>query len=128
VVLSIGENADVDALARIVFELRSERGNGLKLVVREMQPCLRYADERLLLESGASLVAPANLPLARVLTLLETIQGQTWQGALPVPGGTEAGRGVAGARGGGRGAADPPAPAAGCRRYRHPGAVQAAGR
>ena len=83
VVLSIGENADVDALARIVFELRSERGNGLKLVVREMQPCLRYADERLLLESGASLVAPANLPLARFLTLLETIQGQTWQGRLP---------------------------------------------
>lgn len=83
VVLAIAENADVDALARIVFQLRSERGNGLKLVVREMQPCLRYADERLLLESGASLVAPANLPLARFLTLLETIQGQLWQGRLP---------------------------------------------
>ncbi len=82
-VLSIDENADVDALTRIVFHLRSERGNGLKLVVREMQPCLRYADERLLLESGASLVAPSSLPLARFLTLLETIQGQVWQGRLP---------------------------------------------
>jgi len=83
VVLSIEENADVDALARLVFRLRGERGNGLKLVVREMQPCLRYADERLLLESGASLVAPSSLPLARFLTLLETIQGQVWQGRLP---------------------------------------------
>lgn len=83
VVLAIDENADVDALTRIVFRLRSERGNGLKLVVREMQPCLRYADERLLLQSGASLVVPASLPLARFLTLLETIQGQVWQGRLP---------------------------------------------
>lgn len=83
VVLSIGENADVDALARLVFRLRGERGNGLKLVVREMQPCLRYADERLLLECGASLVAPASLPLARFLTLLETLQGQVWPGRLP---------------------------------------------
>ena len=83
VVLAIAENADVDALARIVFQLRSERGNGLKLVVREMQPCLRYADERLLLDAGASLVAPAGVPLARFLTLLETIQSQPWQGRLP---------------------------------------------
>lgn len=83
VVLAVNENAEVDALARIVFRLRSERGNGLKLVVREMQPCLRYADERLLLQSGASLVVPARLPLARFLTLLETVQGQVWQGRLP---------------------------------------------
>ncbi|WP_330947033.1 cellulose biosynthesis protein BcsE [Thermomonas sp. LB-4] len=83
VVLAIRENHDVDALARIVHRLRGERGNGLKLVVREMSPCLRYADERLLLNAGASLVAPAGVPLARFLTLLETIQGQPWQGRLP---------------------------------------------
>lgn len=83
VVLAIRENHDVDALASIVHRLRGERGNGLKLVVREMSPCLRYADERLLLDAGASLVAPAGVPLARFLTLLETIQGQPWQGRLP---------------------------------------------
>lgn len=83
VVLTIRENHDVDALARIVHRLRSERGNGLKLVVREMSPCLRYADERLLLDAGTSLVAPTGVPLARFLTLLETIQGQPWQGRLP---------------------------------------------
>lgn len=82
IVLAIRENNDVDGLARIVYRLRSERGNGLKLVVREMSPCLRYADERLLLDAGASLVAPAGIPLARFLTLLETIQGQPWQGRL----------------------------------------------
>lgn len=83
VVLTIRENDNVDALTRIIHRLRGERGNGLKLVVREMAPCLRYADERLLLDAGASLVVPAGVPLARFLTLLETIQGQPWQGRLP---------------------------------------------
>lgn len=83
VVLAIRENNDVDGLARIVHRLRGERGNGLNLVVREMSPCLRYADERLLLDAGASLVVPAGVPLARFLTLLETIQGQPWPGRLP---------------------------------------------
>ena len=82
VVLAIDDNADVDALARLLHRLRRERGNPLKLVVREMAPCLRYADERLLLQSGVNLVVPANVPLARFLTLLETIQGQHWQGQL----------------------------------------------
>ena len=82
VVLAIEDNADVDALARLLHRLRRERGNALKLVVREMAPCLRYADERLLLQSGVNLVVPANVPLARFLTLLETVQGQQWQGQL----------------------------------------------
>ncbi|WP_434030483.1 cellulose biosynthesis protein BcsE [[Pseudomonas] boreopolis] len=83
VVFAIEENAQVDALAHLLYRLRSERGNGLKLVVREMAPCLRYADERLLLQCGASLIVPANIPLPRFLTLLETIQGQRWYGQLP---------------------------------------------
>lgn len=83
VVLAIDDNADVDALVRLLYRLRRERGNTLKLVVREMASCLRYADERLLLQSGVNLVVPANVPLARFLTLLETIQGQQWQGQLP---------------------------------------------
>ena len=83
VVLAIEHNADVDALARLACNLRRERGNALKLVVREMAPCLRYADERLLLQSGVNLVVPANVPLARFLTMLETLQGQQWQGRLP---------------------------------------------
>lgn len=83
VVLAVRDNAEVDALARLVHRLRRERGNGVKLVVREMAPCLRYSDERLLLQCGVTLVVPANTPLARFLTLLETIQGQRWQGQLP---------------------------------------------
>lgn len=82
VVLAIGENAHVDALARLLHRLRRERGRALKLVVRERQPCLRYADERLLMQCGGSLVVPADTPLPRLLTLLETVQRQRWPGQL----------------------------------------------
>ncbi|HDS1675273.1 TPA: cellulose biosynthesis protein BcsE [Stenotrophomonas maltophilia] len=82
VVLAINENAQVDALARLLHRLRRERGTALKLVVRELQPCLRYADERLLMQCGCSLVVPADTPLPRLLTLLETVQRQRWQGQL----------------------------------------------
>ena len=82
VVFAVHENPQVDALARLLYRLRSERGNGLKLVVREMQPCLRYADERLLLSCGANLIVPSGTSLARFLTLLETVQGERWKGAL----------------------------------------------
>ncbi|AWH24187.1 BcsE family c-di-GMP-binding protein [Stenotrophomonas sp. YAU14D1_LEIMI4_1] len=82
VVLAINENAQVDALARLLHRLRRERGDALKLVVRELQPCLRYADERLLLQCGGSLVVPAHTPLPRLLTLLDAVQRQRWQGQL----------------------------------------------
>jgi cellulose biosynthesis protein BcsE len=83
VLFGISENAQVDDLARALYRLRGERGNALKLVVREMAPCLRYADERLLLECGANLIVPPSTLLPRFLTLLETVQGQRWQGVLP---------------------------------------------
>ena len=82
VILAIRENAQVDALARLLHRLRRERGSALKLVVRESQPCLRYADERLLMQCGGSLVIPADTPLPRLLTLLETVQRQRWPGQL----------------------------------------------
>lgn len=82
VLFAVTENGQVEELARTLHRLRRERGNALKLVVREMVPCLRYADERLLLECGTNLVVPPSTPLPRFLSLLETIQGQRWQGEL----------------------------------------------
>lgn len=82
VVFALNGNAEVDVLARLLHRLRGSVGAALKLVVREMQPCLRYADERLLLGCGATLVVPFGTPLARFLTLLETVQGEHWRGTL----------------------------------------------
>jgi cellulose biosynthesis protein BcsE len=83
VLFAIHGNSQVDALAEAIYRLRRERGNALKLVVREMAPCLRYADERLLLDCGASLIVPHGTTLARFLTLLDSVQGHRWQGTLP---------------------------------------------
>ncbi len=84
VVFAIHGNSQVDPLAAILHRLRRERGNALKLVVREMAPCLRYADERLLMGCGATLIVPHGTPLARFLTVLESVQGNVWHGTLPV--------------------------------------------
>lgn len=83
VLFALNRNRQIDELAHTLYRLRRGRGNALGLVVREMAPCLRYADERLLLDCGASLVVPVNTPLARFLTLLETVAGHDWQGQLP---------------------------------------------
>jgi cellulose biosynthesis protein BcsE len=71
-----GQVAD---LARRLHALRTRRGNALKLLVREMVPCLRQQDERLLLACGANLVVPAGTALARFLTMLAGLPGQHLQ-------------------------------------------------
>lgn len=76
VILSISSNAEIQQLARQIHNLRLQRGNGLKLVVRELKQCLRYNDERLLLACGTSLIVPYNAPLSRFLTLVDALQGQ----------------------------------------------------
>ncbi len=83
ILFAIDGNSQVEELARLLYALRRERGRALKLVVREMAPCLRYADERLLLASGATLVVPHGTQLSRFLTMLDTIHGHTWQRQLP---------------------------------------------
>ena len=83
VIFSIRQSREVDGLARAISQLRRERGRGLKLVVRELAPCMRHVDERLLMRFGANLVVHADMPLSRFVTLLESVQGQEWRGGLP---------------------------------------------
>lgn len=76
VVLGVGQADDIEATARWMHGLRTQRGNAIKLVVRELSPCLRYRDERLLWACGVTLVAGASLTLPQFLSRLEGIQGQ----------------------------------------------------
>jgi cellulose biosynthesis protein BcsE len=75
-IFGLSQTEQVDVLARQVHDLRRQRGNGLKIVVREMSASLRYSDERLLLACGANLIVPHIAPLSSFLTMLEGIQGQ----------------------------------------------------
>lgn len=83
IILALEQTSKIDELARQLHVLRHQRGNALKIVVREMHPCLRNSDERLLMACGASLIVPHIAPLSRFLTLLETVQGTTFQRHVP---------------------------------------------
>lgn len=79
VIVAIESNEDVELLARQLHDLREHCGVALKVIVREMEPCLRYRDERLLLASGANLIVPCNTTLANFLSLVESAQSQVWR-------------------------------------------------
>lgn len=83
IILSVSRSDEVDELAVLLDRLRRSCGNKLKLVVREVAPCLRYRDDQLLIAAGASLIMPFGTPLARSLTLIDSIQGHTWQRQSP---------------------------------------------
>ncbi|WP_426116319.1 cellulose biosynthesis protein BcsE [Pseudomonas sp. DSP3-2-2] len=79
VIVVLESNQDVEPLARKLHELREQCGPALKIIVREMEPCLRYRDERLLLACGANLIVPSNTTLANFLSMVESAQGQIWR-------------------------------------------------
>lgn len=82
VVFCIDGSHQVEDLARTLHTLRERQGPELKLVLREMTPCLRYRDEQLLLTGGANLVVPYGSNLSRFLTLLDSVQGQVWRRSM----------------------------------------------
>ncbi|RLM10228.1 cellulose biosynthesis protein BcsE [Gibbsiella quercinecans] len=82
-IFSLAHTEQIETLAYHIHGLRRLRGDNMKIVVREMKPCLRYSDERLLLACGANLIAPHLAPLSRFLTMLEGVQGQRFPRHVP---------------------------------------------
>ncbi|MEE3664622.1 cellulose biosynthesis protein BcsE [Brenneria sp. g21c3] len=82
-IFSLRNAHQVDDLAREIHRLRSQRGDRLKIVVREMRSALRSSDERLLLACGANLIVAHAESLSRFLTRLESVQGQHFTRRVP---------------------------------------------
>lgn len=78
VVFSITESDQAEGLARDIYQLRSERGAQLKIVVREVANCLRNLDDRLFLSAGANMVMPFACHVSRFIGLLQMVQGQVY--------------------------------------------------
>ncbi|KHN51513.1 cellulose biosynthesis protein BcsE [Pectobacterium fontis] len=83
-VFALNLTTQVDTLAKQVHSLRRQRGELLKIVVREMKPCLRASDERLLLACGANIIVSHSEPLSRFLARVESVQGQRFTKRVPV--------------------------------------------
>ena len=79
VIVAMDNNLPLIELAQHLLDVREHCGPALKIVVREMEPAVRYRDDELLLVSGANLVVPYGTPLSRFLNMLESVQGQRWQ-------------------------------------------------
>ena len=79
VIVGIDNSYQLLELAQQLHDLRENCGPELKIVVREMEPSVRYRDERLLLACGANLIVPHGTLLSRFLSMIESIQGQRWQ-------------------------------------------------
>lgn len=73
-IFSLSSNEQIETLARQIHSLRIQRGNRLKIAVREINSTLRYIDQRLLQACGANLIVPHAARLSNFLTLLEGIQ------------------------------------------------------
>jgi len=83
VIFSLTRSDYIGELAKMVHSLRRARGNGLKIVVREMGTSLRYSDERLLMACGVTAIVPASAAMSRFLTTLEAVQGQVFNRRVP---------------------------------------------
>lgn len=81
IIVGIDNSHQLLELAQQLHDLREHCGPALKIVVREMEPAVRYRDERLLLACGANLIVPDGTLLSRFLSLIESVQGQRWQHA-----------------------------------------------
>jgi cellulose biosynthesis protein BcsE len=79
IIMAIDTNLQVEELARQIHALRERCGIALKIIVREMEPCLRYRDERLLVSCGANITVPYGTTLAHFFSIIDSAQGQTWR-------------------------------------------------
>ncbi|MBS9989151.1 cellulose biosynthesis protein BcsE [Vibrio alginolyticus] len=83
IVFSCDNQSEVQQIALDCYRLRSAYGRQLKIIVRETQQCLRYADEKFLLRSGANFISHAQIPPMRFMTQVEAIQGQMLTRPIP---------------------------------------------
>jgi cellulose biosynthesis protein BcsE len=83
VVFHYDVGSPLEAIARSVFELRSLIGPYVKIAVKETGGRLRHSHEQLLLNMGANLTIPSETGIARMTSLLKTIQGQAYSRILP---------------------------------------------
>lgn len=81
-VFALDSSDELEALARMLYALRQQRGVTINLVVREMKQVLRNQEVQLLQECGAALVVSADTNLSRVFSMLENIPYQ--QNSLPL--------------------------------------------
>ncbi|MFT9257022.1 MAG: cellulose biosynthesis protein BcsE [Acetobacter sp.] len=79
VIFCLEKIEQIEELLQYVHYLRQNRGNRLKVIVREMgKPILRLMDETCFVQCGISAIIPWSATLARFLIQVRAVQGQTF--------------------------------------------------
>lgn len=77
-IFAVSGNKDLEPLARLIYELRQQRSDMIKIVVREMGHNLREQEADLLKQCGASMVVSAETQLAQFFGFLEEVKTQPY--------------------------------------------------
>lgn len=77
-VFALTHNGLVSRMATDFQLLRASGSTGIKLVVRELVPCLRYSEQKALLLAGASFIVPETVSNQHMLLYLSALQGLEW--------------------------------------------------
>lgn len=72
-VFALQASSEIEALARVLYAVRQQRGVSVQLVVREMEQALRNQEVELLLQCGAAAVIGVDTNLARFFSRLESL-------------------------------------------------------
>jgi len=75
VIFFFSKQNQIVELSHQIHTLRMQRGNALKIIVRERHGQLRAADVQLLLNCGATLIIPQEVSLPRCLNMVNSVQG-----------------------------------------------------
>lgn len=78
VVISLDRSSDLKQVAEIVHYMRLNRGNRLRIVIRESGFSLRYLNELLFLRLGVNLIIPQQIATQRLQLLWELLAGQIY--------------------------------------------------
>ncbi len=88
-ILHLDRDSDTQALAHTILELRSDLGNGVRILVREINVHVRHAQQRLLQHAGADIIVPAEAGFSWIESLVGMLAQQVRKpvsasGELPV--------------------------------------------
>lgn len=74
---------EIATLVETIYRVRKQAGNAWKIIVRERDAVIRSFEEKVLLDAGATLILPRELPFNRLINLTESLSGWTYQGVPP---------------------------------------------
>ncbi|RUO35106.1 BcsE family c-di-GMP-binding protein [Aliidiomarina soli] len=82
ILLPFTKHSEIQTLLKTVHGIRKYAGPYWKIVIRERNSSVRLYEEKVLLQAGVTLVVPQQLPLNRLLSLVESVSGWKFEQRL----------------------------------------------